>query len=213
MFYIIADNQELTAAGIKSVVNEHNPEGIIVTNNYLQLIERLRDVTEAIVFLDYTLFDFNDVEMFIILTERFSNLQWIMISDDLTDDLIRKIIYQTRNVSFVFKDAPLSELHSALSSALSKLRFISQRITEVLLGAQMQSTQPKYDLTPTEKAIILEIAHGLTTKEIASKRFLSIHTVNTHRKNIFSKLNVNTAHDAIKYAVRAGIVNPSEFYI
>jgi DNA-binding CsgD family transcriptional regulator len=57
------------------------------------------------------------------------------------------------------------------------------------------------------------IAQGKTTKEIAIERFASVHTITTHRKNIFRKLGVNTAHEVIKYALRAGLVDSSEFYI
>lgn len=213
MFYIIADNQELTAEGLKTVVGAYNPEEIIVVNGRSELIMQLNNLNRAVVFLDYTMFDITDVEKFIILTERFHEVQWILISDDLTDELVRKVIYQTTNVSFVFKDSPLSEIHSALSSVLNGQRYICQRVTEIMLLSQYQSDKYKIELTPTEQEIVREIAHGLSTKDIAQKRSLSIHTVNTHRKNIFSKLNVNTAHDAIKYAIRAGIVNPSEFYI
>ena len=53
---------------------------------------------------------------------------------------------------------------------------------------------------------------GKTTKEIAIERFSSIHTITTHRKNIFRKLGVNTAYEATKYAMRVGWVNSNEFY-
>ena len=58
-----------------------------------------------------------------------------------------------------------------------------------------------------------DIAMGLTTREIAEKRFSSFHTVNTHRKNIFRKLGVNTIHEATKYALRAGLIDASDYYI
>ena len=213
MFYIIADNQELTAEGLKTVVADFNPERIIMVKGQSELITQLNALKKAVVFLDYTIFDITGVEKFIILTERFHEVQWILISDDLTDDIVRAVIYQTTNVSFVFKDSPISDIRTALSVVLNGQRYICQRVTEILLLAQSQSEMYNVELTPTEQEIVREIAHGLTTKEIAKKRALSIHTINTHRKNIFSKLNVNTAHDAIKYAIRAGIVNPSEFYI
>ena len=68
-------------------------------------------------------------------------------------------------------------------------------------------------LTRTEREILVDIAQGLTTREIAEKRFSSFHTVNTHRKNIFRKLGVNTVHEATKYALRAGLVDSSDYYI
>ena len=68
-------------------------------------------------------------------------------------------------------------------------------------------------LTKTEMEVLRDIALGLTTKEIAEKRFSSFHTINTHRKNIFRKLNVNNIHEATKYALRAGMVDAAEYYI
>ena len=41
----------------------------------------------------------------------------------------------------------------------------------------------------------------------------SFHTVNTHRKNIFRKLGVNNVHEAIRYAMRSGLVDAAEYYI
>lgn len=69
------------------------------------------------------------------------------------------------------------------------------------------------NLTKTETEILKDIALGMTTKEIAEKRFSSFHTVNTHRKNIFRKLGVNNVHEATKYALRAGLVDSAEYYI
>ena len=68
-------------------------------------------------------------------------------------------------------------------------------------------------LTKTETEILKEIALGITTREIAEKRFSSSHTVNTHRKNIFRKLGVNNVHEAIRYAMRSGLVDAAEYYI
>ena len=70
-----------------------------------------------------------------------------------------------------------------------------------------------WELTKTETEILKLIAMGLTTKEIAERRFSSFHTVNTHRKNIFRKLGVNNAHEATKLALRAGVVDSAEYYI
>ena len=85
---------------------------------------------------------------------------------------------------------------------------------ESILNQQQQekAEQPNI-LTDTEIEIVRAIAQGKTTKEIANERFSSIHTITTHRKNIFRKLGVNTAHEVIKYALRAGLVDSSEFYI
>jgi DNA-binding CsgD family transcriptional regulator len=60
---------------------------------------------------------------------------------------------------------------------------------------------------------VKEMAMGKTTKEIALLRFVSVHTIMTHRKNIFRKIEVNNIHEATKYAIRAGIVDMADYYI
>ena len=84
---------------------------------------------------------------------------------------------------------------------------------ETIITDEQTKTQVPDLLTATETEIVKAIAQGKTTKEIAAERFLSIHTITTHRKNIFRKLGVNTAHEVVKYALRAGLVDSEEFYI
>ena len=113
----------------------------------------------------------------------------------------------------VFKDGPLQEVREALQAASRHNRYISQRALEAIISQQQEDDEQPSVLTSTETEIVKAIAQGKTTKEIASERFSSIHTITTHRKNIFRKLGVNTAHEVVKYALRAGLIDSSEFYI
>ena len=210
--YIIADNQELTRAGLKSVIKAKQPGEVTIADDKTELIIQLKEHPESIILLDYTLFDFNDANSLLITADRFAKSQWILISEDLTTDFIAQIYYSSRNISILFKDAPINDLVNALHSASEGERFISQRAAEILLN-QRQKEEVETNLTQTEVEILNAIAQGKTTKEIANERFSSVHTINTHRKNIFRKIGVNSAHEAIKYAFRSGLVDTSEFYI
>ena len=66
------------------------------------------------------------------------------------------------------------------------------------------STQKEPHPHDSEIDIVKAIARGKTTKEIAEERFSSVHTITTHRKNIFRKLGINTAHEVIKRDRRDG---------
>ena len=113
----------------------------------------------------------------------------------------------------MFKDGPMSEIREALQAVNLHSRCLSQRALETIIAQQQEEEKSDNILTQTETEIVRAIAQGKTTKEIAAERFSSIHTVTTHRKNIFRKLGINTAHEAVKYALRAGLIDPSEFYI
>ena len=210
--YIIADNQELTAYALQSLLNRDEGSAIFRAVDKSGLTELLKEHEDAVVFLDYTLFDFADEDQLLIVAERFSLSEWILISDELTPQFVRRVVYSSHQFSLVFKDGPMSEIREALQAVNRHTRYLSQRALEAIITQQQEEEKPDI-LTATETEIIKAIAQGKTTKEIAAERFSSIHTVTTHRKNIFRKLGINTAHEAVKYALRAGLIDPSEFYI
>lgn len=211
--YIIADNQDITKAGILFLLGGLKDVGnISEADNRAELIKELRAYPEAVVILDYTLFDFAGAEELLILTERFPKANWILFSDELSEEFVKRILYSSQQFSFVMKDNSKEEITSALQCAMHKERFICNHISNMLIGKR-DTTPVENILTNTEKIILKEIALGKTTKEIAAERNLSFHTINSHRKNIFRKLEVNNVHEATKYAMRAGIVDLAEYYI
>jgi DNA-binding NarL/FixJ family response regulator len=211
--YIIADNQELTHFALESLLRKDNENIVYHVSDRAGLVALLKEHESAVVLLDYTLFDFADEDQLLIIAERFSLSQWILISDELTPQFIRRVVYSSHQFSVVYKDGPLSELREALSAVNRHTRYLSQRALETIITQQQQEEETPSILTTTEMEIVKAIALGKTTKEIAAERISSIHTVTTHRKNIFRKLGINTAHEAVKYALRAGLIDPSEFYI
>lgn len=210
--YIIADNQELTRFALESILQGDADATVYRAFDRAGLVALLKEHESAVVLLDYTLFDFADEDQLLIIAERFSLSDWILISDELTPQFIRRVVYSSHQFSMVFKDGPLSEVRDALNAAERHTRYLSQRALETIITQQQEEETPSI-LTTTEMEIVKAIAQGKTTKEIAAERFSSIHTVTTHRKNIFRKLGINTAHEAVKYALRAGLIDPSEFYI
>ena len=147
-----------------------------------------------------------------ILSERYTKVRWVLFCEDLSVDFVHVLVSSSPRFSILLKECNLQEIRVGLDYAIHDRRFICQRMAEMLLApAQPQLEHVK--LTPTETEILKDIALGMTTREIAEKRFSSFHTVNTHRKNIFRKLGVNTIHEATKYALRAGLVDSAEYYI
>ena len=211
--FIIADNQDITKAGILFLLGGLKEVGnISESDNRMELIKELRTSPEAVVILDYTLFDFAGADELLILNERFPKVNWILFSDELSEEFVKRILYSSQQFSIVMKDSSKEEIASALQYAMHKERFICNHVSNMLIGKQ-HSVPVENILTNTEKIILKEIALGKTTKEIAAERNLSFHTVNSHRKNIFRKLEVNNVHEATKYAMRAGIVDLAEYYI
>ncbi len=211
--FILADNQELTRFALENLLQQDETAVVYRAFDKAGLVALLKEHESAIVILDYTLFDFTDEDQLLIVAERFALSQWVLLSEELTSRFLRRVVYSSQQFVVVFKDGPLQEVREALQSASRHNRYISQRALEAIISQQQEEDEQPSVLTNTETEIVKAIAQGKTTKEIASERFSSIHTITTHRKNIFRKLGVNTAHEVVKYALRAGLIDSSEFYI
>lgn len=218
--YIIADNQDITQAGMMFLLSKQKDVSLLLTaDNKAELISALRLHPQAVVILDYTLFDFAGADELIVLRERFKEVDWLLFSDELSLGFLRQVLFSSMAFGVVMKDNSKEEILTALQCASRKERYICNHVSNLLLSAQAQhassvaNIQEDHLLTTTEKNILKEIACGKTTKEIAAEKNLSFHTINSHRKNIFRKLGVNNAHEATKYAMRAGIVDLAEYYI
>lgn len=213
MKLLLADRQDITRAGLLYLASSMNLHDIACVDSKEKLIGALDNAGgNSVVVLDYTLFDIRDIDELFILHERFLLAHWILFSDELSPSFVRRLLATSDHFSVVSKDSPLQEISEALRAALDGHRFICQQ-TAGMLAEQPLAQVEQPNLTKTEVEVLRCIALGMTTREIAEKRFSSFHTVNTHRKNIFRKLGVNNVHEAIKYALRAGLVDSAEYYI
>lgn len=212
MKILLADKQDITRAGLIYVIERMEGLETKYVEDKTELMLALRENEDTVVILDYTLFDINDSAELLILNQRFPYTRWLLFSEDLSADFVRVLIASSSMFSVLLKESPLTEIKEAIRFCVDSKRFVCQRMMEVLLTPP-QEVEEKVNLTKTETEILKDIALGMTTKEIAEKRFSSFHTVNTHRKNIFRKLGVNNVHEATKYALRAGLVDSAEYYI
>ena len=193
--YIIADNQDITKAGMMFLLSKQKEVSLLLeADNKMELVQLLRIHPQAVVILDYTLFDFSGADELIILQERFKESDWLLFSDELSIGFLRQVLFSSNAFGVVLKDNSKEEIMSALQCASRKERFICNHVSNLLLSGSgsvntasaVHTFVPQEDrlLTPTEKIILKEIASGKTTKEIAAEKHLSFHTINSHRKNI-----------------------------
>lgn len=212
MNIILADNQDITRAGLLYVFEQIGVENVVTAIDKAALLDKLRNNPCSVVILDYTLFDFSGDSELLILGERFKNAFLVLFSEELSLDFVRRMVGTSLSVSVLLKESPMSEITDCLKQALAHKRYICQRMLEMML-VPANTLESKVPLTKTETEILRDIALGMTTKEIAEKRFSSFHTVNTHRKNIFRKIEVNNVHEATKYAIKSGLVDTADYYI
>jgi len=212
---LLADSQVLTREGIISVLKNTGLYDII---DFIESNKALFDFFEkkppSVLIIDpYRLNDFS-ISHLSRLTGIFPASRILVMTENPSNENIIKILEKSIT-HFISKNCSKEELLNALSAIGKNENFLCKEVVEALLKENIISKNKisNIHLTKKEFEIIQLIAQGLTTKEIAAKDFLSIHTINTHRKNILKKLGINNTSELIMYAIKTGIVDTTEYYI
>ena len=114
-------------------------------------------------------------------------------------------------MAYVLKDAPASELLTAITEVLNGLRYLSPAIREKvsLVGEETDVQTDVYDSLTARERLVLELAaEGTSSADIAKKLFISPRTAETHRANLMRKLRLNSQTDLVRFAIRKGIIPP-----
>lgn len=214
MEFIIADNQAVTRAGMHSFINEIVEEARIVdVYRKSELLAALIAAESAVVIIDYTLFDINGLDDLLIMQKRFPRVEWLLFSSELSEGFLRRVGVEG-NIGLLMKECGADEIEAAVRGAVIKRPYICRQARAVLSAPVPSKAAPTTArLTPAEEEILRLVALGKSVKEIAAARCLSVHTVITHKKNIFRKLEVNSVFEATRHAIKAGLVELVEYYI
>ena len=204
---IIADDHTLFADGLEQIVNSSPGfEVIAKVNNGKMLLQTLNRYIPELILLDINMPLMDGLECVINIRKMFAAIKIILISmhdGSRYTDFIKEHDIQ----GFVMKNIGAPELRDVLQKVMAgQLIFLNNSKTNEAVISQPETSFMKlYKLTKTEIEIIQLIAKGWSTKIIADKRRLSPLTVETHRKNIFRKLNAKNMAEVVTFAVAQGI--------
>jgi DNA-binding NarL/FixJ family response regulator len=196
---LIADNNYLSRLGLYTLLNSSSNFEVNYTedDNFDNLVSVIKLNKPKILVLDFQSFNLN-AKHITLLTKTFKRLQILAITDYLTRSEMQSAL-DSGVRSYLLKECDKDEILEALHATFNGERFLCGKVAYFLANSQdLQVLRPQLDkvscqglgITDRELDIIRLISEGLSNKLIADKLELSTHTVNTHRKNIMSKLNI-----------------------
>jgi DNA-binding NarL/FixJ family response regulator len=212
---LIADSQFLVTESLKIILkNDFRFSVYKVVTEKGELFQYLKTENISVLIIDPSLFDITSLAEVKEITGTFPNLKLMVISNSLN----RKELHELNNLgvtNIILKTADQEEISEALNALLKGKKYYSSELLDLLFDTNEKKTSAEEtgQLTNSEIEIVRLICDGLTTKEIASRKFISFHTVISHRKNIFRKLGVTSISELIMYAIKAGWINTIEYNI
>ena len=145
--------------------------------------------------------DISGIELCSKIHKEFPYTQMIALSTFKQRSYVTQMIGNGAS-GYLLKSADRKEIEAAINSVVAGKMYFS---TGVINTSEAENEDDAPTLTKREKEIMQLIAEGMTSSEIASK-LLSIYTVDTHRKNLLTKFEVNNTALLIKVAAKFGIV-------
>jgi DNA-binding NarL/FixJ family response regulator len=212
---LIADSQFLITESLKYLLlqsGKFNVSGVVSEKNEIARI--LTNESIGIMIIDPFSTDFTDISDLKVITVNFPFVKIVA----LVNTVSRKELHDLNSLgitNIILKTAAKTDIFDVLNSAIAGKKYYSNELFDLVLD-QNHKNRPVSEsglLTASELEIVRLIAEGYTTKEIAAKKFISFHTVITHRKNIFRKLCVKSVSELIMYGIKAGWITTIEYYI
>jgi DNA-binding NarL/FixJ family response regulator len=213
---LIADNQFLVTLALEGLLNsssEFNFQGLVRNCYDLKKILSANPAIDLLI-TDHNLMDFSGFDELKKIKEISPNMNILILTNQVKANEVNEFSrIGIKNI--IYKTTDDEELILAMKYTMQGKKYYGDEVLDLLVESRSERDEniAPSGLTPSEIEITKLIASGLTTKQIAAKKHISFHTVMSHRKNIFRKLNINNTSELIMYAIKTGLIDNIEYYI
>lgn len=201
----IVDDHAVVIEGIYSLLQaEKDLEMVGYASNAYNCLQYFTNHTADVILMDISLPDMNGVDLCKLIKKRYPGIMVLALSTFNQGSYIRKMM-ESGASGYLLKNAGKQEIIEAIKLVIKGKTYLSFDAGQSLKSdTQQQNAIPP--LTKREKEVLAYIAEGLTNVQIAEKLFISIDTVDTHRKNLHTKLNVKNTAMLIRFAVENNLL-------
>lgn len=201
---LVVDDHPMVLEGMKSMLSQISFVGVnAVAANAYEAMELIKNGHTDIVITDINMPEISGMELALKIRNEFPAVRIIAMSTFKERSYISQMI-QNGASGYLVKSASKEEIEEALLSVFEGKLYMSLDVS--LSSAEKNELNNIPVLSSREKEVLQLIADGMTNPQIAAKLFLSMHTVDSHRKNLLTKFAVNNTASLIKLAARYNMV-------
>ncbi len=198
----IVDDHYMVIEGIRSLLqHEKSIEWLGHASNAESCLAFLRQRQPDVILMDINLPGISGIELCKEVKERYPAVFVIGLSTFNQQSFIQKMMDNGAS-GYVLKNATQEELVEAIETVMKGRIYLNEEVSQAL----RKENPDRIVLTRREKEVLELIAGGLTNAEIAAKLFISITTVDTHRKNLLAKFEVRNTASLVRTAARLQLI-------
>jgi DNA-binding NarL/FixJ family response regulator len=201
---LIVDDHPMVLEGLRSLLSGISYLHIAgIATNAFEAMDIVKNTAVHVAIVDINLPDINGIELTKKIKTEYPAIKVLAMSTFKERSYISQMI-QNGASGYLVKSASKEEIEEAILAAYEGKLYLSMDINTVEVNTQINTQLPA--ISTREKEVLVLIAEGLTNQQIATQLFISLHTVESHRKNLLIKFEANNTATLIKLAVKYNIV-------
>lgn len=215
MNILITDNNPLWRIGIREAL-EHAVEGISIVGeaaNGREALLKAGETNPDVILMDIDMPVCDGIEVTRQLGIIYPNISVLILTNEYSSLSVRGA-FEAGAKGYMLKNTTLNELIAAIRAVYEGNSYFHPSIAKMVLEDMFHSAKNnrarskcQEQLSVREVEVLICIAEGMGNQAIANKLFISVKTVQTHRRNIMERLDIHNSVDLVKYALRQGLIN------
>ena len=209
---LLADDHKIVRDGLRTLLAKGM--GIVVAGEAEDgrtTVQLAKKISPDIVIMDVAMPDLNGIEATRQVIAECPGTRVIAVSMHSDKRYVSEMLKAGAS-AYLSKDYVFDELEKAIAAVRAGKVYLSPDISGVVVDNYVRQTPAAESsaysvLSDREREIVQLIAEGKTAKEIADQLNVSVKTIETHRTNIMSKLDIHRLADLTKYAIREGLTS------
>lgn len=206
---VITDDHQIVIDGLKALLaTEITIQIVGEATNGADLIQNGIQTSPDLILMDIAMPVMDGIEASRILKKEYPAIKILVLTMYAEQKHIKDML-KIGVEGYILKDSGKEEFLTAIHALMEGETYFDKRVSTVIMNSFQPQKKPQNTYTPLtdrEKEIVKLVAEGKSTAEIASIIHLSSLTVETHRKNIYTKLGMNKIAGLVKYAIDEGLI-------
>ncbi|MDV3309591.1 MAG: response regulator transcription factor [Cyclobacteriaceae bacterium] len=216
---LIVDDHTILREGMASLLaGSDDIEVVGMASSGEEAVNLVSEINPRVILMDIVMAGMNGLEATRWIKEQNSEIKVVIISSEVTREYVTQGI-KCGIDGYLPKDANRDEVVEAIRTVAGGVKFFDDAITKLVFedyysrekdGRRRPDKSAGQGLTRREYEIIEQVAAGKSNQEVADALFVSVKTVETHKKNILDKLGLKNSLQLVRYAIKNNIISLDE---
>ncbi len=207
---LIVDDHEMVRAGLRTLLSDLSDFKVIgESSNGIQALDFIESNLVDVVLMDINMPEMDGIACMKQISKLYPNVKVLALTMHVEEQHIKNMMRSGAS-GYILKNSSIGIIEAALNSIMDGKHYYSQEVTSVIMDdlANVNKTDLKDEILITQREldVLILIVQEKTNHEIAEELFISVRTVDAHRRNLLEKTGAKNSVGLTKYAYKHNLM-------